>query len=75
MSWTKISTEKPLVYKTGDYDGKSSNPVLVRCKNNKCYVAILCSGNLDSSEFNDWYYADDDWELQHEVIEWQKIPE
>lgn len=68
-----ITDEKPLTYESGEWDGLRSDLVLVKNnKDNYCVGRLYC-GRIDGSEFEDWY-TDDDYEIQGEIVGWQKLP-
>ena len=55
MEWIYTENQKPVTYKTGNWDGKNSDQVLVEDKNGKHYIAHLCEGFMDGAGFEDWY--------------------
>jgi small nuclear ribonucleoprotein (snRNP)-like protein len=74
--WHNPEREKPLCYKSGNWDGKRSDQVLVELKDGNYIVATCYEGFMDNSHFFDWYHGVDEWELkEEEVIRWMKIPD
>ncbi len=41
MIWYKIENKKPIAYKTGNWDGKKSDKLLVSTLNGGCHVAEM----------------------------------
>ncbi|WNH10093.1 hypothetical protein [Thalassobellus suaedae] len=74
MDWIDVKTKKPLVYKSGNWDGKCSEKVLVKLKDGTAQVADLNEGVLDGFEFSIWYDIKS-FELDSEVVAWMPIPE
>ena len=54
MIWNKITEKRPLAYKTGMFDGKKSDKVLVADEFGNYYIAEMYEGFLDGSEFCDF---------------------
>jgi hypothetical protein len=73
MEWKYTEKQLPITYKTGDWDGKKSDEVIAEDADGKKYIAVLYSGFMDGSEFNDWY-TNDDWCLSR-IVRWFSIPE
>ena len=71
MIWNDIRKKKPLAYKTGGWDGKKSDKVLVCTLGQKYYVAEMYEGVLDGREYCD-FYDDRDFEITH-VAFWTEI--
>ena len=69
--WNKIKERKPLAYKTGLFDGKKSDKVLVTEQYGKYHIAEMYEGFLDGSEFCD-FYDDRDFEIK-DVEYWAEI--
>ena len=64
MIWNNIKDKKPLAYKTGMFDGKKSDKVLVADEYGKYNIAEMYEGFLDGSEFCD-FYNDRDFEIKN----------
>ena len=73
MSWNYIKDKLPHTYITGDFDGKKSDEVLAEDINGKRYIAVVYSGFIDGSEFNDWY-NNNDYDINTEILRWMEIP-
>lgn len=73
MDWLYTSEQLPVTYLTGNWDGKNSDQVLVEDINGKHYVAHLCTGHMDGSDFEDWYDSND-WLITVEIVRFLKIP-
>lgn len=74
--WHNPENRKPLCYRSGDWDGKRSDNVLVELKDGNYVVAVCYEGIIDSCRFYDWYYGVDEWELEEsEVRRWMNIPD
>lgn len=71
MIWYKIENKKPLAVKTGGWDGKKSEKVLVCTRSGKLYVAEMYEGVLDGIQFCD-FYDERDFEIQN-VAFWTEI--
>jgi hypothetical protein len=71
MIWNKIKDKQPLAYKTGAWDGKKSDKVLVCTFIGKYYVAEMYEGVLDGIEFCD-FYDDQGFEIKN-VAFWTNI--
>jgi len=74
MNWIYTSDHKPLTYLKGDWDGESSEKVLVEDENGKHHIAFFCSGYMDGSAFECWY-DNQGFDLDIEVIRWMSIPD
>lgn len=74
MEWIYTEERKPITYKTGNWDGKNSDQVLVEDNNGKLYVAHLCQGFMDGADFEDWYDSND-WLITEKIIRYLKIPD
>lgn len=72
INLTPIEIETPLVYESGAWDGKRSDLVLVKLRDNSYEIARLYSGFMDGSSFNDWYDAND-YSL-FEIVGWAELP-
>jgi hypothetical protein len=73
MNWININDNSPLCYKTGDWDGKQSDRVIVEDISGEYYVAISYSGHMDGSHFSVFYDRNDN-EISN-VVRWFNIPE
>ena len=73
-NWIKVSEKLPIAYKTGGWDGKSSDKVLVCDSKRNLYIATFSEGQLDNTKFKDWY-DERDYLLDNEVIAWMKLPD
>lgn len=60
MEWIDIKEKLPITYKTGDWDGKKSDTVLVQHKDGNYFTAVVYKGIIDGKEFRDWYNIDCD---------------
>jgi len=74
MKWKYTVDELPIAYQEGEWDGKRSDEVLVEDTEGQKFVAVLYSGFMDGSEFNDWFSNYWDYELVN-IVKWIKIPE
>lgn len=74
MEWKYADKELPITYKTGNWDGKKSDEVIVEDKQGERFLAVLYSGFIDGSEFNDWYSTISDFELTN-IINWCNLPD
>lgn len=72
--WIKVSERPPLCFRSGNFDGLKSDPILVKDKNNTAFVAIAYAGTLDGSKFLDFYDHTNDYELCN-ITHWYEIPE
>jgi len=50
MIWNNIKDKKPSAYKTGMFDGKKSDKVLVADEFGKYHIAEMYEGFMDGSE-------------------------
>ncbi len=73
MNWINTKENTPITYKTGDFDGKNSDPVLVVDNDCKISIAYLCEGFMDGSEFSDWY-DEKEYLLDKIPIYWMPLP-
>jgi hypothetical protein len=55
MIWNKLSEKRPLATRTGMFDGKKSDKVLVADEFGKYHIAEMYEGILDGTEFCDFY--------------------
>ena len=75
MEWISTKDRMPLAYKRGMFDGSKSDEVIAEGKSGKRYLATYYEGILDSTEFKDWYYGDDDFEIKEPIVRFLEIPE
>jgi len=68
--WISIEKELPYCWERGEWDGKRSDYVLVKSKDETIHFAILYSGTLDGNEFNDFYDRND---FEIEAVSWMNI--
>ena len=71
MIWYKLKEKRPLAYKTGLFDGKKSDKVLVADQYGKYHIAEMYEGVLDGSAFCD-FYDQKDFEIKN-VEYWTEI--
>lgn len=74
MEWINPEIKKPLVYKSGNWDGLCSDKVLIKTEDGEKQVADLNEGVLDGWEFSEWYDYKG-FEVGKKVIGWMEIPE
>jgi len=55
MIWNKLKEKRPLAYRTGMFDGKKSDKVLVADEFGNYFIAEMYEGFMDGSEFCDFY--------------------
>ena len=70
--WISVEDKLPLTYKSGSWDGLKSDEIFVKTKENKYYVAVLYSGILDGSKFNEFYESNADFEIK-DITHWKTI--
>jgi len=58
MHWNDIKEDEPLCWKTGNWDGRKSDPLLIRDSDHSFYVAECYTGTMDGSSFLDFYTLD-----------------
>jgi len=71
MIWNDVSKRKPLATKTGCWDGKKSDEILVYTRNQQYHVAVMYHVIMDGIESFD-FYDDRDFEIQN-VLYWTEI--
>jgi len=71
MIWNDINRKKPLAYKTGMFDGKKSDKVLICDRSGIYHIAEMYEGFLDGSDFCDFYDVRD-YEITN-VAYWTEI--
>lgn len=71
MEW---KYDKPLAYRTGQWDGKMSDQVLAQDKDGKNYLASLYKGTMDGCEFEDWL-DNNDYIIREEIVRYLQIPD
>lgn len=59
MIWYELKQKKPLAYKTGLFDGKKSDKVLVADGSGTYHIAEMYEGILDGFEFCNFYDRND----------------
>ena len=74
LKWIDVKERKPIAYKTGHWDGKNSDQVLVEDKKGNRYLAHYCEGFIDGLKFEDWYDCRD-FLIDTEVVKYLEIPE
>lgn len=74
MTWKYTKEEKPITYKTGDWDGKNSDQVICQNKEGETFIAHFCNGFMDGSKFEDWYDSRD-FQIETEIVRWMYIPD
>jgi hypothetical protein len=71
-SWIDAVFHHPITYKTGNFDGKNSDLVLVKDACGKIYIGYMNECIMDGSHTKDWY-DQNDFEIK-KVVEWTKVP-
>ena len=71
-SWIDAVFHHPVTYKTGNFDGKNSDLVLVKDAYGKIYIGYMNECIMDGSHTKDWY-DQNDFEIK-KVVEWIKLP-
>lgn len=71
--WVSVEIEKPLCYKSGNWDGLNSDFVLFKTHTGLIFQGGLNEGVLDGVSFSDWYK--NDGFLVENVTQWMPIPE
>ena len=72
MEWIDMNKKKPLTYEEGDWDGKRSERLAVRDEKGVPHAVRLYAGQMDGSEFYEFYDADG-----YEIIgvtHWLELP-
>ncbi len=69
--WFNVNEKMPIVYETGDWDGKRSDFVLVECRNQTFDVGRVYEGTIDGSYFCDFFDKDDN-NIQ-DIVRWKYI--
>ena len=69
--WKKLPEQKPNSYKTGNWDGKKSDEILLCDNRGYFYVGTCYQGIMDGSEYCDFY---DENKFIENVTHWCKIP-
>ncbi|HFK5563467.1 TPA: hypothetical protein ACGZ9C_003135 [Elizabethkingia anophelis] len=70
--WNSVKDKMPLAYKTGDWDGKKSDPILVMGEDDKYRVATYYEGYMDGTHFQE-FYDDGEYLINKEVTHWLEI--
>jgi len=71
MKWIQTKDKNPITYKSGHWDGLMSDEVIAEDKDGKKWIAVLYSGFLDGTEFNDWY-NNNDYSIRN-IVRWAEI--
>jgi hypothetical protein len=64
LNWITISERVPYAYRTGSWDGKRSDLVLVFTDKKQIFAAEMYEGVLDGSEFCDFYSQNGEWKYK-----------
>jgi hypothetical protein len=75
MDWISTKERMPLAYKTGIFDGKKSDEVIAEDVNGKRYLATYYEGTLDGTEFKNWYYMEDNFDIKEPIVRFLELPE
>lgn len=67
--WVAVSERTPICYKTGHWDGKMSDLVIVIDSEGKHHLAEMYEYYDGNSE----WYDNEDYGLRHEVVKWKPI--
>ena len=74
--WYNLEDKLPLCYKTGDWDGKKSDSVLIEDRFGKFSVAVCYEGHLDGDYYFDWFDdADGSGIYTPNIKRWTDIPD
>lgn len=73
MKWIELKIATPITYQEGEWDGKRSDCIVVENSAGLRQTAHLYSGQLDGSDFSD-YYDMDGYEIK-DVKRWLALPE
>lgn len=73
MEWIYTKERNPICTEKGNWDGLRSDKVIVQDSKGETFIAVLYSGFIDGSDFNDWYDVDD-FEIS-DIVRWTSIPE
>jgi hypothetical protein len=71
MVWFDFKEKKPLCYRTGGWDGRKSDPILVNTHSGSLHLACAYEGILDGSEYFE-FYDDRDFEIRNVKL-WAEI--
>lgn len=74
MGWINTTDKRPLAYKTGDWDGKNSDKVVVETKSGKRHLAYFNEVILDGEKFEYWYTVSG-WEINEEIVAFVMLPD
>jgi hypothetical protein len=72
MIWCSLKEKKPLAYKSGYWNGKKSDMVLVTTQGGEYFVAEMYEGVLDGEAFCNFYEVQSDFEIK-DVAYWTDI--
>lgn len=53
--WISVNDQTPNCFKSGDWDGLKSEPLLVKDKDGICHIGEMYQGVLDGNKFADFY--------------------
>lgn len=67
--WVLVSDKTPICYKSGHWDGKMSDLVIVVDSEDKCHLTNMYEYDDGNSE----WYDNDEYGLGYEVVKWKKI--
>lgn len=73
FKWRNIEKTKPICYKTGDWDGKKSDEILISDFNGKFHVVTCYETILQGEKIYD-FYDSNDYEVGNFLL-WTEIPE
>lgn len=73
MKWIYTKDRNPICTERGHWDGLRSDKVIAQDSKGETFIAVLYSGFIDGSDFNDWYDVDD-FEIS-DIVRWISIPE
>ena len=71
--WKRVDVEKPICYKTGDWDGKQSDEILVKDSKGNHFV-VNCYEMEINGEPHYYFYDSGDFEIE-KLIFWANIPQ
>ena len=72
LIWNKVSDTPPNCYKTGNWDGKMSDTLLLSTDQEKYSVGVAYARTMDGSKFLDFYSSD--YRALKDVTYWAVIP-
>lgn len=74
MEWKYTKEQNPITYKTGNWDGKTSDLVIAQDIFENTFIAELCEGQMDGHNFSIWYDSKG-FDLDVKIVRWMNIPE